>query len=61
MKLAILDSYALTPNDLDWSPLETVVEEIVVYPRTPYNKIIQRIGDAELAIVNKSYIDETVL
>ena len=61
MKLVILDSYALTPNDLDWSPLETVVDEIVSYARTPYDKIIERIGNAELAIVNKSYIDETVL
>ncbi len=61
MKLVILDSYALVPNDLDWSALETVVESMVCYPRTPYDQIAARIGDAELVIVNKCRIDEAVL
>lgn len=61
MKLVILDSYALVPNDLDWSQLDTIVDSIECYPRTPYEQISARIGDAELAIINKCRIDEAVL
>ena len=61
MRLVILDSYALQPGDLDWSPLYDMVQNVTEYPRTPYSEIIDRIGDAELVIVNKCKIDEAIL
>lgn len=61
MKLVILDSYALKEGDLDWSPLKSAVDTIECYPRTPYEEIVSRIGNAELVIVNKCRIDEAVL
>ena len=46
MKLVILDSYALTEGDLDWSGLTALVDEVEAWPRTPYAEAAARIGDA---------------
>lgn len=61
MKLVILESYALRQGDLDWSCLAALADEVTCYPRTPYDQIAARIGDAELVIVNKCRIDGPVL
>ena len=61
MKLVILDSYALTEGDLDWSGLTELVDEVEAWPRTPYEEAAARIGDAEFVLVNKTYIDDAVL
>ncbi len=61
MKLVILESYALRQGDLDWSGLAALADEVTCYPRTPYDQIAARIGDAELVIVNKCRIDGPVL
>ena len=61
MKLVILDSYALNEGDLDWSGLAALVDEVDAWPRTPYDKAAERIGDAEFVVVNKTYIDDAVL
>ena len=61
MKLVILDSYALREGDLDWSGLRALVDEMVEWPRTPYEQAVERIGDAELVVVNKTYIDDPIL
>lgn len=61
MKLVILDSYALTEGDLDWSGLAALVDEVEAWPRTPYAEAAARIGDAEFVVVNKTFIDDAVL
>ena len=61
MKLVILDSYALTEGDLDWSGLTALVDEVEAWPRTPYAEAAARIGDAEFVVVNKTFIDDAVL
>lgn len=61
MKAVILESYVIRENDLDWSGLRALVPEVTAYARTEYGQIAPRIGDAELAIVNKCRIDEAVL
>lgn len=61
MKLVILESYALREGDLDWSGLAALADEVDYYPRTPYDQIAARVGDAELVIVNKCCIDGPVL
>lgn len=63
MKIVVLDGYALNPGDLTWEGFEQF-GEITVYDRTSYtntSEIIQRIGEAEVVITNKTPIDETVL
>lgn len=61
MKLVILDSYALEPGDLDWSPLYELADEIESYPRTQPHEIIPRLADADFAILNKAHINDAVL
>jgi glycerate dehydrogenase len=60
MKIVVLDGYAENPGDLTWSALEKL-GNLVVYDRTEETKIVERIKDAEIVIVNKTKIDKTVL
>lgn len=60
-KIAVLDSFAIREGDLDWSGLTGLADEIVIYPRTVNEQAIQRIGDADAAILNKVWIGEEVL
>lgn len=53
MKIVVLDGYTLNPGDLSWERLEEL-GELVVYDRTPSEKIIERIGDAEIVFTNKT-------
>ena len=61
MKLVILESYVMEPGDLDWSGLRALVPDVTEYVRTPYDQIAQRIGDAELVVLNKCRMDEEIL
>lgn len=61
MKAVILESYVIREGDLDWSALRALVPQVDAYARTEYEQIAPRIGDAELALVNKCRIDEAVL
>ena len=60
MKIVYLDSYALNPGDIDFTKLEEF-EDIKIYPRTiTKNEVIERIGDAEVVIVNKVVLDNEI-
>ena len=61
MKLVILESYVMEPGDLDWSGLRALVPDVTAYVRTPYEQIAERIGDAELVVLNKCRMDEAIL
>ena len=63
MKIVNLDSYALNPGDLDWSPLKEL-GDCTFYDRTPVNddnEILKRIGNAEIVLTNKTPLDEHVI
>lgn len=63
MKIVVLDGYAENPGDISWSPLE-VLGELRVYDRTALTEsplIAERIGDAEIAVTNKTPITRTVI
>ncbi|MGG5369786.1 D-2-hydroxyacid dehydrogenase [Enterococcus sp. AZ196] len=63
MKIVVLDGRALNPGDLSWQGFEEY-GEVVVYDRTSYTdkqEIIERIGNAEAILTNKTPIDEVVL
>ena len=61
MKIVILEDYALTPGDLDWSPLYELDAEIERYRRTTQEQAPGRIADAEYVIVNKVWISDEIL
>lgn len=52
MKIVILDGYALNDGDLSWEPIKAL-GNVEIYERTPDDKILERIGDAEAVLVNK--------
>ena len=53
MKIVVLDGYTLNPGDLSWEGLEKF-GGLTVYDRTPQDKIVERIGDAEIVLTNKT-------
>jgi glycerate dehydrogenase len=55
MKIVVLDGYALNPGDLSWDRLREL-GDLIVYDRTPEDKVHERIGDAEVVFTNKTPI-----
>ena len=63
MKIVVLDGYAENPGDISWAPLEAL-GDVKVYDRTALTEsplIAERIGDAEIAVTNKTPITRTVI
>ena len=63
MKIVVLDGYAENPGDISWSPLERL-GELTVYDRTALTEsplTAERIGDAEIAVTNKTPITRAVI
>mgnify|MGYP000848150053 FL=1 len=60
MKIVVLDGYTLNPGDLNWGGIEAL-GEVTVYDRTPADKIIERIGDAQAVYTNKTPISRATL
>lgn len=59
MKIVILDGYTENPGDLSWEGFEKL-GELTVYDRTPAEKAVERIGDAEAVITNKTPLTKEV-
>ena len=57
MKIIVLDGCTLNPGDLSWEGLEQL-GEVVVYDRTPTDKIVERCKGAEVLLTNKVTIGE---
>ncbi|MBQ7534792.1 MAG: D-2-hydroxyacid dehydrogenase [Stomatobaculum sp.] len=63
MKIVVLDGFTENPGDLSWAPLEAL-GEVTVYDRTSYvesDLIAERLGDAEIAVINKTPITKTTI
>jgi len=60
MKIVILDGYTENPGDLSWEELAKL-GELTVYDRTPAEEIVNRIGDAEIVITNKTPISRETM
>lgn len=63
MKIVILDGYTENPGDLSWNQIRKF-GEVEIYDRTSYEDsplIAERIGDAEIVIVNKTPITKTTI
>ena len=63
MKIVVLDGYTENPGDISWAPLEAL-GEVKVYDRTAYEEsplIAERIGDAEVVVLNKTPISKETI
>lgn len=60
MKIVVLDGYTLNPGDLSWKCLEKL-GDLTVYDRTPKDKILERIGNAEIVFTNKVPVTREIL
>ena len=63
MKIVVLDGYTENPGDISWAPL-AALGDLTVYDRTSLTEsplIAQRIGDAEIAVTNKTPITRSVI
>lgn len=63
MKIVVLDGYTENPGDLSWAGLEAL-GSVTVYDRTSYAEsplIAERIGDAEIAVVNKTPLSRATI
>ena len=60
MKIVVLDGYAANPGDLSWAALEAL-GELTVYDRTAPEAVVERIGDAEMALTNKTELGRAQL
>jgi len=55
MKIVVLDGLTLNPGDLSWEVLEQL-GELSVYDRTPPERVVERIGDADAVFTNKTLV-----
>lgn len=63
MKIVVLDAYANNPGDLSWDEL-IALGEVTIYDRTSNVEtplIAERIGDAEIVVLNKTPISKETL
>lgn len=63
MKIVVLDGYTENPGDLSWERLEKL-GELTVYDRTAYEEsplIAERIGDAEIIVINKTPVSRATM
>ena len=60
MKIVVLDGYTLCPGDLSFDALSEV-GEVEVYDRTEEEKVIERIGDAQIVLTNKTVISREIM
>lgn len=60
MKIVVLDGYTENPGDLSWDTLGRL-GELTVYDRTPQDQVIERIGNAEIVLVNKVQMTKEII
>jgi glycerate dehydrogenase len=60
MKIVVLDGYTLNPGDLSWDGFKEF-GDIVLFDRTPEDKIIERAGMAEIVLTNKTPLSSEML
>ena len=60
MRIVILDGHTLNPGDLSWDQLFKL-GEVVLYDRTPNDKIIERSKGADIIFTNKTPLKEDII
>jgi glycerate dehydrogenase len=60
MKIVILDGYTINPGDNPWSPVEAQ-GECVIYDRTPAELVLERAAEADIILVSKVKLTESII
>ena len=60
MKIVILDGHALNPGDLSYDVFKEF-GEVTFYPRTAPELVLERIGDADIVMLNKVNMTREIL
>ncbi len=60
MKTVILDGYTSNPGDLTWDELHAL-GPCEIHDRTPVSEVVNRAGDAEIVLTNKTVLDRETL
>ena len=60
MPIIILDGYTTNSGDLSWEALSEL-GDVTVYPRTAPEEVLERIGEAEVVLLNKARITAEVI
>lgn len=60
MKIVVLDKYAANPGDIGLDELFSL-GDVTVYDRTPAELVTERIGDAEIVLMNKIRISDEIM
>ena len=55
-----MDGYTLNPGDLSWDGMKKI-GDVMIYDRTPVDKIVERAMGVEIVLTNKTPIDREVL
>lgn len=61
MEIVILDGYTINPGDLSWEKLRQMCTKLTVFDKTPQDKILSRIGDADIVMTSKCHLTEEIL
>lgn len=60
MKITVLDGHAANPGDVSWDAIRAL-GDVTVYDRTPREKIIERIADSDIILLNKIPITRDIV
>lgn len=60
MKIVVLDGFAVNPGDISWKPIEEL-GNLVLNDRTSPENVVEHIGDAPVALTNKTIISKEVM
>lgn len=60
MQIVILDGQTVNSGDLSWAPMEAL-GDLVVYPRSKPDEIVERAREAEAILINKAPITREVI
>lgn len=58
--MIVLDGYTLNPGDLSWDSL-TSLAPAEIYDRTAPEQVLERAGDAEIVLTNKTRLPEEII
>ena len=59
-KIVILDGQRTNPGDLSWAPIQAL-GRVTLYPATAPEELIPRIGDHEVAVLDKPVVTREIL